>query len=211
MAEIDNEDVVKRFTLPIEDYTVDETEEIKPFGATLEQQHEMRLAFELISDGNENISASQIDDLFLSIGYTLQESELATLIDQLTPDEYGKYTAEVLVDAYDTWKKEQLEERSLAAVFYMLSKKEKVLPKIPLDCLRLPPPDKKSVQTEKIQKKALQSLLGSVLYHDPGSLDVTDDDVLGLVDEIATTAAGSEDINDPYITYEDFLSIFKKS
>ena len=207
---VDSEEVVNRFALPLEDYEVDETEEVKPFGASAEQQHEFRLAFSVVSKGKETISATQINDLFLALGYTLQDNDLQTFIDNCVTDSSGKYPCDNMLEAYDIFRRDMLDERYLGAVFAMLATKKKVASKFPIEYVRagLSDGDKEKM---KIGKAAWKNVLGMVLYNDPNAADVTDEDVLGLVDEIATTFEGTEDVNDPYVTYDDYLELFKKS
>ena len=61
-----------------------------------------------------------------------------------------------------------------------------------------------------MNKVALQSVMGQVLYQDNMSPLVKDSDVLGLVEEIACSAKGTEDPKDPFITWVDFANLFKK-
>jgi hypothetical protein len=61
-----------------------------------------------------------------------------------------------------------------------------------------------------MEKAPLKSVLGQVMFQDPTSAAVTDEDVLGLVNEIACSAKGTSDKKNPYITWTDFANLFKK-
>lgn len=61
----------------------------------------------------------------------------------------------------------------------------------------------------KMDRVALKSILGQVLYQDPTSTAISPADVLGLVDEVACSAKGA-DPADPHITWVDFSNLFKK-
>ena len=207
---VDTDEVVARFSKPLEEYEVDETEELKPFGANPKQQHEYRLAFYIVSKGKETIPAEKINDIYLALGYTLQDTDLAIIIDNCVPDDSGKYPCENTLEAYDLFKRDMLDERYLAAVFAMLSTKKRVSSKFPIEYVRtgLSDKDKKAM---KMGKAAWKTVIGTVLYNDPNGHDVVDDDILGLVDEIATTFEGTEDVNEPYVNYNDYMELFKKS
>jgi hypothetical protein len=111
MDQVDSEEVVNRFALPLEEYDIDETEEIKPFGANAEQQHEYRLAFAIVSRGKESITAAQINDVYVALGYTLQVSDLETIVDNCVPDDSGRYPCENTLEAYDLFKRDMMDER----------------------------------------------------------------------------------------------------
>lgn len=61
-----------------------------------------------------------------------------------------------------------------------------------------------------MNKAALKSIMGQVMYQDNTSTLISDSDVLGLVDEVACSAKGTENPKDPYITWVDFANLFKK-
>ena len=165
----------------------------------------------------------------------------------------------LLMSAFDSWKKDQLDEKYIGAVYSMLAEKGKVLPKFPIEYLRkglpadtlkvryqrnremrLPPmmllTESKRYSTKisflylslfliifylhyrtfhdnkrslKIEKAHLKSVLGQVMFQDPTSTAVTDEDVLSLVNEIACSAKGTSDAKNPYITWKDFSNLFK--
>jgi hypothetical protein len=62
----------------------------------------------------------------------------------------------------------------------------------------------------KVDKVALKSVLGQVVYQDPNSTAVSGEDVLGLVDEITCSPKGTENPKEPYISWLDFANLFKK-
>ena len=109
--QVDSEEVVNRFSLPLEEYEVDETEEIKPFGASPEQQHEYRLAFSIVSRGKDTVTAAQINDVYLALGYTLQVSDLETVVGNCVPDDSGRYPCDNTLEAYDLFKRDMMDER----------------------------------------------------------------------------------------------------
>lgn len=53
-------------------------------------------------------------------------------------------------------------------------------------------------------------MLGQVVYQDPSSSEITDDDVLGLVDEIAGSELGTEVREEPYVLWNDFANMFRE-
>jgi hypothetical protein len=46
----------------------------------------------------------------------------------------------LLMSAFDSWKKDQLDEKYIGAVYSMLAEKGKVLPKFPIEYLKKPLP-----------------------------------------------------------------------
>jgi hypothetical protein len=109
--------------------------------------------------------------------------------------------------AYDLWKRNQLDEKYLRALFFSLSKvdpkegKGQPLPvKFPFEELKYEEffYDEHFNKELPIRKGAIGALLGRVMHHDP-NFPVSNIDVLGLVDEISCNIKGTQDPDDPYI------------
>jgi hypothetical protein len=47
------------------------------------------------------------------------------------------------------------------------------------------------------------------MFQDGSSNNVTDEDIIGLVDEIACSDKGLEDRTEPYILWNDFANLFR--
>ena len=72
-----DEAIVKRFAIKEEDYLeVDTTVEISQWGTSKEQDYEFQIAFALVAEGAKKINERQVDEVFLAIGYTMQDAEL---------------------------------------------------------------------------------------------------------------------------------------
>lgn len=94
-----NEAIVKRFAISEENYVeVDNTFEISQWGTTKEQDYEFQIAFDLVAEGEKKINIRQVDDLFLAIGYTMQDSELENIFDKCLPEPDEKFTCDVLLE-----------------------------------------------------------------------------------------------------------------
>ena len=94
-----NEAIVRRFAISEENYVeVDNTFEISQWGSTKEQDYEFQIAFDLVAEGEKKINIRQVDDLFLAIGYTMQDSELENIFDKCLPEPDGKFTCDVLLE-----------------------------------------------------------------------------------------------------------------
>ena len=98
MSERD-EAIVKRFAIKEEDYPpVDTTVEISQWGTSKEQDYEFQTAFNIVADGAKKIGGRQVDDLFLAIGYTMQDSELEAIFERCLPEPDGLFTCDVLLE-----------------------------------------------------------------------------------------------------------------
>ena len=94
-----NEAIVRRFAVREEDYIdVDNTVEISQWGTSKEQDYEFQIAFDLVAEGEKKINLRQVDDLFLALGYTMQDSELENIFDKCLPEPDGKFTCDVLLE-----------------------------------------------------------------------------------------------------------------
>ena len=100
MADIDPEDIVNRFAQSLEDYNIDETEEIPKFGCSPEQAHELRLCFDIVSEGKDSITEDQISDVFLGLGFTLQDEDIETIKSNCTRDENGHFSCETILEGF---------------------------------------------------------------------------------------------------------------
>mmetsp|Transcript_6601 Transcript_6601/g.6727 ORF Transcript_6601/g.6727 Transcript_6601/m.6727 type:complete len:219 (-) Transcript_6601:498-1154(-) len=204
-----DEAIVKRFSMREEDFVeADDPLEASQWGATKLQKFEFQLAFNMIAEGESGLNDRQVSDLFLAIGYIVQDSELEIFFEACVRTEDQTFTIEVLLEAYDNWLKEQLEEKHIGAIFNMLAKEERILPHFPVEELdnNLKTYTKKNL---KINKAGLKSVLGQVMFQDGSSNNVTDEDIIGLVDEIACSDKGLEDRTEPYILWNDFANLFR--
>jgi hypothetical protein len=66
---IDYEEIVKRFSIVDDSSTSDDA----GFGASKDQLFEFKLAFRMIAKGNDSVSYAGVNDIFLSLGFTLPE------------------------------------------------------------------------------------------------------------------------------------------
>lgn len=98
MSERD-EAIVKRFAIKEEDYPeVDTTVEISQWGTSKEQDYEFQIAFNIVAEGAKKISERQVDDLFLAIGYTMQDSELEAIFERCLREPDGLFTCDILLE-----------------------------------------------------------------------------------------------------------------
>ena len=104
-----DEAIVRRFGLQEENLiAVDNTIAVSEWGASKEQIYEFQIAFDIVGDGAKQINEQQVNDLFLAIGYTMQDFELEILFQKCIRGEGGTFTCEVLLEGlssrilYDT-------------------------------------------------------------------------------------------------------------
>jgi hypothetical protein len=62
----------------------------------------------------------------------------------------------LIMSAFDSWKKDQLDEKYIGAVYSMLAEKGKVLPKFPIEYLRKPLPAE-TLKVRNLKKSLIQS------------------------------------------------------
>ena len=94
-----DEAIVKRFAIKEEDCPeVDTTVEISQWGTSKEQDYEFQIAFSIVAEGAKKISERQVDDLFLAIGYTMQDSELEAIFERCLREPDGLFTCDVLLE-----------------------------------------------------------------------------------------------------------------
>jgi hypothetical protein len=94
-----DEAIVKRFAIKEEDYLeVDNTLEISQWGTSKEQDYEFQIAFALVAEGAKKINERQVDELFLAIGYTMQDAELESIFERCLREDDGLFTCDVLLE-----------------------------------------------------------------------------------------------------------------
>ena len=94
-----DEAIVRRFGLQEENFiAVDSTIVANEWGASKEQIYEFQIAFDIVGDGAKQINEQQVNDLFLAIGYTMQDFELEILFQKCIRGEGGTFTCEVLLE-----------------------------------------------------------------------------------------------------------------
>lgn len=94
-----DEAIVNRFAIKEEDYPpVDTTVEISQWGTSKEQDYEFQTAFSIVADGAKRIGERQVDDIFLAIGYTMQDVELEAIFDKCLREDDGLFTCDVLLE-----------------------------------------------------------------------------------------------------------------
>ena len=95
-----DEAIVRRFgTLGENTFVeVDSTIEVSEWGASKEQIYEFQTAFDIVSEGEKEVNENQVSDIFLAIGYTMQDAELELLFSKCVRSATGLFTYEVLVE-----------------------------------------------------------------------------------------------------------------
>ena len=94
-----DEAIVRRFALQEEDFiAVDNTIKANEWGASKEQIYEFQTAFDIVGEGAKQLNEQQVNDLFLAIGYTMQDTELEILFQKCVRGEGGTFTYEVLLE-----------------------------------------------------------------------------------------------------------------
>ena len=85
--------IVRRFGLQEKCFLeVDDTIVVSEWGTSKQQIYEFQTAFDIVSEGERQINESQVSDLFLAIGYTMQDSELESLFQKCVRGADGLFT-----------------------------------------------------------------------------------------------------------------------
>jgi len=96
---------------------------------------EFNAAFAVVSEGSPDIDPSQIEDVFLALGYTLQDSDLRQLMLDVHTDKDGKVSIESLSHTYTSWRKNTTEygkkfkleyEQNVFLLFKLLMKEKRI-------------------------------------------------------------------------------------
>ena len=163
-------------------------------GLTSEQYFELAEAFKMIAgEGNITIPEDKISDLFDSVGYTLQESDLKWIIHNTTSQKDGTYIFDMLAESFSDWKKEQINVEDIKAVFNMFASGQKLSMNFPTTFGGEP-------GSNTIKGDAIKYILSETIKR---NLPYTSADVERIIDEISTS-------NDKGITFKDFVGLFSK-
>lgn len=163
-------------------------------GLTAVQQFELQEAFKIIAgEGNNTIPEDKVSDLFDSIGYTLQESDIKCILNNTSAQKDGTYVFDMLAESFSDWKKEQIHLEDIKAVFNMLASGKKFTLEFPTTFTGEP-------GTNTIKDDAVKFILSETI---PRNLPYTAEEIEGIIDEISTG-------NDKGIKFKDFVGLFTK-
>jgi len=141
----------------------------------------------------DRVSVSDIDDVFLAIGYTMQEDDLKFITDRCEA-EGGIVKVDNLLSAFEAFREEQIQLPKLKILYASLVADGVLHHSIQSGR------KSKVVGTSSLPHEALRSALNKVLgLH--GNLQLTLEEVMPLVEEISSRYDGK-------ITFRDFVRIF---
>ena len=169
---------------------------------TMDQEYEFKTAFCLIvgSDDmivDEKISVDQIEDVFTSIGFTMQDYDLENIINAVDLDVDGMIAYEDLRDAYEEWRKAQMEVPIVQGLFNMLIEDKNITKGSEYPAYY----KGKRSGDATITHHALRNVVNKVMHlHGKHALK-SDAEVRCLVDEIASE-------KDRKISFKDFITMF---
>lgn len=159
---------------------------------TAEEMFVFKKAWHVTFLGEESVPAEKLYDLFATLGYTMQESDIAWFEDTIKSDD-GMYNCEVTMDAFNDWKQIQLNKEDLTAIYNMLAVDKKLLAKFPAN--RVGPKVK-----EEIGHEAMKNVLETFV----DDAQITDYDVTKLMDEISSSRTRN-------ISFMDLVTFFTRS
>lgn len=163
-------------------------------GLTQSQIFEFNEAFKMISEGAETISEEKISDLFETVGYTLQESDLKWILDNTSSQKDGTYMCDMLAESFSDWKKEQLNIEDIKAVFNMLASGKKI------NMMSFPSSFSGEPGSNTIKDDAIKYVLSETIRRPS---PYTKEEVHAVIDEVSTT-------NSKGINFKDFVGLFSK-
>lgn len=108
--------------------------------------------------------AEKVSDLFLALGFTLQDSDVEEFLEHCQPDKDGNYLCDTLLEQYDHWRKDQLKLEDLAAAFQMIAVHKKLSRRLDESLYTFSSPSE--LDDTYITVDALQHVLDSVLHNE---------------------------------------------
>ena len=66
---------------------------------------ELKAAFAVVSQGESTIDMTSVEDVFLSLGFTLEQTELAHILRSVHTDKHGNVPLDSLEHTYMQWRK----------------------------------------------------------------------------------------------------------
>lgn len=170
---------------------------------TSSQEYELKTAFSVVVGcvegvvSDEKLSVDQLDDVFMAVGLTLQDSDLEYIIEKVDLDAEGMIAYEDLREAYEDWRIMQMEIPTVQALFNMLVEDKGIT-----KTQQFPYHYKgKRSGDATIPHRALRNAVNKVM-HLHGKLALrNDEEIQCLVNEIASD-------KERKITFKDFCSMF---
>lgn len=176
--------------------------ETKLIKMTSQQEYEFKIAFSVVVGAkdvvsDEKLSVDQLDDVFMAIGITMQDSDLEYIIESVELDGEGMISYEELRDAYENWRIRQMEIPSVQALFNMFVEDKNIS-----KSKGFPYHFKgKRSGNATIPHRALRNGVNRVMHLHGKMALKNDQDVQCLVNEIASE-------KDRKVTFEDFCTLF---
>jgi len=178
-------------------YDPDE-EKKKILGCTQYQDYEFKVAFRVVQEVGDAMPAEKVSDLFLTLGYTLQDNDVDEFLEHCQPDKDGNYLCDTLLEQYDQWRREQLKLEDLAAAFQMIAVHKKLSRKLEQSFYTFSSPSE--LDDTYINVDALQNVLDSVLHNEQeNGLPLKEAELVAR--EISTDSTHK-------ISLENFLKLF---
>ena len=190
-----------RFTsvaqLPGEDPYDGELE--KELKMSKEEEFNFRVAFSIIADKDtcsldDAISEDDLADVFYAIGYTVQDSDVEALRNLCEISDDGMILVDSALQAYESWRDDQLQLKTLKAVFNTLIADKHIHRNIP-DAYK-----NKVVGRTELDIHAMREVLNSV-GGASGAEKMSKDEVFDIVGELSSKVGRS-------VSLQDFIRLF---
>ncbi len=173
----------------------------KKLRMSAEQDFEFKVAFSVVAGLqniviDEKIHVSQIDEVFQACGLTMQEHDLAYVMELIDLDDEENVSQDSLRDAFESWRLHQLQLPVVKALYNMFIV-DKTIPKereFPQRYMG------KDAGEATMSHKALENAINKTMHLHGKSL-VSQKELMSVVDEV--TSSG-----DRTITFADFCGLF---
>lgn len=172
-----------------------------------EQAFEFKIAFDVVAEENEpgstasalgaGIPEDRIADVFLAVGYTLMDYDIAFVVENTGTNAEGLFMCADLQDTFEAWRSVQLSVENLRACFNALVSLQKMPSSVDHvnQFVKMLPGD------ATLPSEALRNALNETLHLD-GEMKLKLQDIQGVEDEISSNP-------EKHITFNDFIDIFR--